>query len=150
MKAHLDKYWDKISIRADQGDTPYNLRNCAYLKDFDKQKIMYAEIVQKPKFYLDKNGEFYPEATTFILTGEHVDYLERILNSNITHFIFETFYAGGGLGEHGTRYKKVFLENLPIPKPNKESGVIDDKYILSMFKSLTQEELDYILSRLRT
>lgn len=31
VKAHLDQYWDKISTRADKGDTPYNLRNCAYL-----------------------------------------------------------------------------------------------------------------------
>ncbi len=30
IKAHLDKFWDKIQTRADQGDTPYNLRNCAY------------------------------------------------------------------------------------------------------------------------
>ena len=28
VKAHLDQYWDKISTRADKGDTPYNLRNC--------------------------------------------------------------------------------------------------------------------------
>lgn len=32
IKAHLDKYWDKISKRADKGDTPYNLRNCAYME----------------------------------------------------------------------------------------------------------------------
>ena len=31
IKAHLDQYWDKISTRADKGDTPYNLRNCAYM-----------------------------------------------------------------------------------------------------------------------
>lgn len=30
IKAHLDQFWDKIKTRADQGDTPYNLRNCAY------------------------------------------------------------------------------------------------------------------------
>ena len=41
IKAHLDQYWDKISKRADKGDTPYNLRNCAYLEDFSKPKIMY-------------------------------------------------------------------------------------------------------------
>ena len=34
LKAHLNRYWDKICDRADQGDTPYNLRNCAYLEDF--------------------------------------------------------------------------------------------------------------------
>ena len=32
VKAHLDQFWDKIKDRADQGDTPYNLRNCAYLE----------------------------------------------------------------------------------------------------------------------
>lgn len=34
VKAYLDQYWDKISTRADKGDTPYNLRNCAYLDIF--------------------------------------------------------------------------------------------------------------------
>ena len=29
IKAHLDQFWDQIKDRADQGDTPYNLRNCA-------------------------------------------------------------------------------------------------------------------------
>lgn len=31
VKKYLDEYWDKIEHRADQGDTPYNLRNCAYM-----------------------------------------------------------------------------------------------------------------------
>ncbi|MBR0299726.1 MAG: restriction endonuclease, partial [Bacteroidales bacterium] len=31
IKQHLDYYWDKIESRADKGDTPYNLRNCAYV-----------------------------------------------------------------------------------------------------------------------
>ena len=34
VKAHLDQYWDRIATRADKGDTPYNLRNCAYLDKF--------------------------------------------------------------------------------------------------------------------
>lgn len=33
IKAHLNQYWDKISKRADKGDTPYNLRNCAYMDE---------------------------------------------------------------------------------------------------------------------
>ena len=31
-------------------------------------------------------------------------------------YIFKNYYAGGGLGEKGIRYKKAFLNNLPIPK----------------------------------
>lgn len=47
-KAHLDAHYDTIATRCDQGDTPYNLRNCAHLEDFEKEKIVYGEIVQEP------------------------------------------------------------------------------------------------------
>ncbi|MFB1342376.1 Eco57I restriction-modification methylase domain-containing protein [Helicobacter pylori] len=119
-KAHLDAHWDTIATRCDQGDTPYHLRNCAYLEDFEKEKIVYGEIVQEPRFYLD-NGEcglgyFYAEATSFILTGEHLRYLLGMLHSKLITFTFKTFYAGGGLGESGYRYKKAFIERLPIPQ----------------------------------
>ena len=56
IKAHLDSYYPQLEARADQGDTPYNLRNCAYIEDFFKQKIMYSEIVREPQFYLDNKG----------------------------------------------------------------------------------------------
>lgn len=119
-KAHLDAHWDTIITRCDQGDTPYHLRNCAYLEDFEKEKIVYGDIVQEPRFYLD-NGEcelgyFYAEATSFILTGEHLHYLLGMLHSKLITFAFKTFYAGGGLGESGYRYKKAFIERLPIPQ----------------------------------
>ncbi|GAA9825283.1 class I SAM-dependent DNA methyltransferase [Helicobacter pylori] len=120
LKSHLDSHWDTIATRCDQGDTPYHLRNCAYLEDFEKEKIVYGEIVQEPRFYLD-NGEcelgyFYAEATSFILTGEHLRYLLGMLHSKLITFAFKTFYAGGGLGESGYRYKKAFIERIPIPK----------------------------------
>ncbi len=120
IKTHLDSHYDTIATRSDQGDTPYHLRNCAYLEDFEKEKIVYGEIVQEPRFYLD-NGEcelgyFYAEATSFILTGEHLRYLLGMLHSKLITFAFKTFYAGGGLGESGYRYKKAFIERLPIPQ----------------------------------
>ncbi|EJB90827.1 class I SAM-dependent DNA methyltransferase [Helicobacter pylori] len=130
-KAHLDSHHDAITTRSDQGDTPYNLRNCAYLEDFEKEKIVYGEIVQEPRFYLD-NGEcelggFYAEATSFILTGEHLRYLLGMLHSKLITFAFKTFYAGGGLGESGYRYKKAFIERLPIPKITHKNQELADK-----------------------
>ncbi|GAA7003427.1 class I SAM-dependent DNA methyltransferase [Helicobacter pylori] len=120
LKSHLDSHYDTIATRSDQGDTPYHLRNCAYLEDFEKEKIVYGEIVQEPRFYLDSGecelGYFYAEATSFILTGEHLRYLLGMLHSKLITFAFKTFYAGGGLGESGYRYKKAFIERLPIPK----------------------------------
>ncbi|WRB58629.1 class I SAM-dependent DNA methyltransferase [Helicobacter pylori] len=130
-KAHLDSHYDTIATRSDQGDTPYHLRNCAYLEDFEKEKIVYGEIVQEPRFYLD-NGEcelgyFYAEATSFILTGEHLRYLLGMLHSKLITFAFKTFYAGGGLGESGYRYKKAFIERLPIPKITPQNQKLADK-----------------------
>ncbi|MGL2649474.1 Eco57I restriction-modification methylase domain-containing protein, partial [Helicobacter pylori] len=131
IKAHLDSHYDAITTRSDQGDTPYHLRNCAYLEDFEKEKIVYGEIVQEPRFYLD-NGEcelgvFYAEATSFILTGEHLRYLLGMLHSKLITFAFKTFYAGGGLGESGYRYKKAFIERLPIPKITTKNQELADK-----------------------
>ncbi len=130
-KAHLDSHYDTIATRCDQGDTPYHLRNCAYLEDFEKEKIVYGEIVQEPRFYLD-NGEcglgyFYAEATSFILTGEHLRYLLGMLHSKLITFAFKTFYAGGGLGESGYRYKKAFIERLPIPQITEKNQELADK-----------------------
>lgn len=145
-KAHLDSHYDTIATRCDQGDTPYNLRNCAYLEDFEKEKIVYGEIVQEPRFYLD-NGEcelgfFYAEATSFILTGEHLHYLLGMLHSKLITFAFKTFYAGGGLGESGYRYKKAFIERLPIPKITEKNQELADKITALVDKILKAKEKD--------
>ncbi len=146
IKAHLDSHWDKISKRDDQGNTPYHLRNCAYIEDFEKEKIVYGEIVQEPRFYLD-NGEcelgvFYAEATSFILTGEHLHYLLGMLHSQLVTFAFKTFYAGGGLGESGYRYKKAFIERLPIPQITPKNQELAHKIIALVDKILQTKEKD--------
>ncbi len=145
-KAHLDAHYDTIATRCDQGDTPYHLRNCAYLEDFEKEKIVYGEIVQEPRFYLD-NGEcelggFYAEATSFILTGGHLRYLLGMLHSKLITFAFKTFYAGGGLGESGYRYKKAFIERLPIPKITEKNQELADKITYSAKQILALKEKD--------
>ncbi|PDX24190.1 class I SAM-dependent DNA methyltransferase [Helicobacter pylori] len=145
-KAHLDSHYDAIATRCDQGDTPYHLRNCAYLEDFEKEKIVYSEIVQEPRFYLD-NGEcelgvFYAEATSFILTGEHLRYLLGMLHSKLITFAFKTFYAGGGLGESGYRYKKAFIERLPIPQITEKNQELADKITALVDKILALKEKD--------
>ncbi|WP_367683610.1 DUF7149 domain-containing protein [Helicobacter pylori] len=124
--AHLLSHKDKL-LKRNKDETGkryewYCLQRWAanYYQDFEKEKIVYSEIVQEPRFYLD-NGEcelgyFYAEATSFILTGEHLRYLLGMLHSKLITFAFKTFYAGGGLGESGYRYKKAFIERLPIPQ----------------------------------
>jgi adenine-specific DNA-methyltransferase len=115
IKNHLNQYEPKLSKRGDKGKTKYNLRDCAYMGEFEKEKVVYSEIVREPRFYFDK-GELYCEATTFLITGNNIKYICGLLNSNFVTYIFKKYYAGGGLGETGYRYKKIFLEKIPIPK----------------------------------
>ena len=88
VKAHLDQYWDKISTRADKGDTPYNLRNCAYLEDFNKPKIIWKRIGSILRFSYDVKGHFGLDSTCFA-TGQHIAYLCCVLNSLIGHYMFK-------------------------------------------------------------
>lgn len=110
----------QVEKRYDQGDHWSNLRNCAYFNEIEKEKIFYAEIVFDSAFHYGTNL-FYPEATTFIITGERLKYLTALLNSKLLTYAFRTFYAGGDLRGNTFRYKKVFIELLPVPKLSPES-----------------------------
>lgn len=148
LKAHLDEMGKNhkgkgkgLYDRDDQGITPYNLRNCAYLEEFEKEKIIYSEIVSEPQFFLDQ-GLFYAEATTFVMYGDKLRYILGLLNSLVVAKIFKKLYAGGGLGEKGYRYKKAFLENLPIPKITQSNQSTADKIIALVEKILALKESD--------
>lgn len=149
LKAHLNAYEPKLSARCDQGSTPYNLRSCNYMDDFFEQKIVYSEIVSEPQFYFDRKGEFFPEGTTFIMVGERLEYLIKLLNSRIVGYIFKNFYAGGMLGEN-YRYKEVFLHALPLPKygeiETKDESRIEEK-ICKLYGFNTKEK-EYILQKI--
>ncbi|WP_154405024.1 class I SAM-dependent DNA methyltransferase [Helicobacter pylori] len=134
---HLLSHKDKL-LKRNKDETGkryewYCLQRWAasYYQEFEKEKIVYGEIVQEPRFYLDSGecelGYFYAEATSFILTGEHLRYLLGMLHSKLITFAFKTFYAGGGLGESGYRYKKAFIERLPIPKITPENQKLAHK-----------------------
>ncbi len=114
-KAHLDAHYDTIATRSDQGDTPYNLRNCAYLEDFEKEKIVYPCIMAKEPCFVYEEKGFYAPAPANIITGDKIEikYITALLNSKCIYFAMRKFYMGGGIeGELKTNN----LEKIPIPK----------------------------------
>ena len=88
VKAHLDLFWDRISTRADKGDTPYNLRNCAYLEDFSQPKIIWKRIGSILRFSYDNRGCLGLDSTCFA-AGEHIEYLCCVLNSLMGHYLLK-------------------------------------------------------------
>ncbi len=134
LKHYLDSNYDKIENRSDKGDTPYNLRNCVYLEKFSQPKIVWGEISDKSKFYLDESGSYYCEATTFLMTGDNLWYILACLNSSI----IEEYFAcvGTKTGEGTLRWKKYKVLDIPIPPISDE--VLKDR-IVSLAKEIQRQ-----------
>lgn len=141
IKEWLDTFEPKLSKRSDKGKTPYNLRNCAYLDDFEKEKIVYAEMVQSPQFYYDKDG-YNILNTAYLIVGKNLKYLIAFLNSNFITYAFKKYYSGGGLGKNGLRYIRNFVEKLPI-KPYENETYLEDKVteILAINKKISDYKI---------
>ena len=159
VNAHLDHYWDKISKRADKGDTPYNLRNCAYLDDFFKPKVMWKIIGCNINFSFD-NGTMICNNAVDIMTGQRNQLLQflGLMNSKLFDWYLklttEAEVQGGGIQLYVTTLEKTLVK-LDFPLYLSEiinqrvNGIASDKEVdNTIFESykLTQEEIDYILT----
>ena len=126
IKAHLDQYWPKLVKRHDQGRTPYNLRDCAYMEEFEKEKIVYMEI------QTDNEKEGYPFPafaygekdvivlnTAYIMTGGGYKYILAVLNSKLGKKL--TKYYVTQLQNRQFRMLAMYVSRFPIPKIPSES-----------------------------
>ena len=125
--------YDRLKNRTDKGDTPYNLRDCAYMDDFLQQKIIFSRISgNQPCFALDRNGMLLND-TGYLIIGNNLEYLLSELVSDVTWFAFKRFYMGGGIEKE---FKVNNLLNLPIRQPGISYEFTDEetKFISSSVK----------------
>ena len=161
IKAHLDEYWDIISDRTDKGVTPYNLRNCAYMDDFSKQKIAWGNLCLHSQFAIVEENVFINAPSPLITPAS--PYLVTLLNSKVGDWYIRNL----GVNRNGGyfEYKPMFVEQLPVPHINDESTFVFlydrmqsnknndkivktiekeiDQYIYSLY-GLNTEEIDFI------
>lgn len=137
IKQHLDAYYPKLEKRADKGVTPFNLRNCAYMDDFSKQKIIFQEMVQGPAFCLDNDKHFICLDTGRIIVGEKLEYLLGLLNSKLFFFAIKHFYGGGGLGGSGVRMKHTFFQQFSAYIPSQT----EEEYFKKIAKDTISAEI---------
>ena len=129
VKTHLDQYWDRISTRTDKGDTPYNLRNCAYLEDFSKPKIIWKIIGSRLAFAIDNNGIMLNNAC-YLLTGNHLAHILGFLNSSPLIWYSEiTNMNKTGVGDAQVGAQNIIL--FPIPSTINEEVVEIVEQLLS-------------------
>lgn len=91
----MDKFYTLLEKRQDKGITPYHLRNCAYMDDFSKQKIIYPVINKSLDFCIDTD-QVYLNDKCFFITGNHLHYLCALLNSSLFKFCYRSSFPDLG------------------------------------------------------
>jgi adenine-specific DNA-methyltransferase len=117
---HLLQYETELRKRDDQGVHWSNLRNCAFLNEFEKEKIVWIEISDRANFTYDTNG-MYLTNSAYFMSGKNLKYILTILNSKVSDFYFSQItakIAGGRM-----RYTKQYVEQIPIPQIKSEAQI---------------------------
>ncbi|HED0429839.1 TPA: Eco57I restriction-modification methylase domain-containing protein [Campylobacter jejuni] len=141
LKKHFDEFYPQLEKRADKGLTPYNLRNCAYIEEFEKEKIVYPCIMAKEPCFSYETSFAFAMAPANIITSNSdiLKYILAFLNSDFIYLMLRKFYMGGGIeGELKTNN----LEKLPIPKINSKNQKLADELINLVDKILKAKEQD--------
>ena len=105
----------KLEKRSDKGNHWSNLRNCAFLDEFEKEKVIWGLISGHWNFSLDTNNNYLTSASYFLTSSEIPNrFILGLLNSKLNKFYFENvgeMTAGGAYV-----LKKVSVEKFIIPK----------------------------------
>jgi len=129
IKEHLDAFYERIEKRSDKGDTPYNLRNCAYLRDLEKKKIIYPNLTTQLGFYLDTEG-FYVNAKAYMIVGRHLGYLTAFFNSSLFRYCFtDDFPLVQG---NGRELRKSVFERIPVKDVTDEEDAEYERLVMEI------------------
>ena len=144
IKKYLETFEPKLSKRADKGKTPFNLRNCAYLEEFEKEKIVWQRVTKENTFALAEKDTFILDSMAFLSNIENEKkYLLGILNSKLIYFYLNQYTHK--YGNTGFLLSNQYVEKLPI-KPynneveleNKVDLILENNKKLSSYKELLE------------
>lgn len=113
---HLQQWQTQLEERLDKGEHWTNLRNCAFLLEFDKPKIVWIEISDRANYAYDDKGMYLTNSAYFLTCKSDnvsLKYLLAVLNSKVADFYFSqktARIAGGRM-----RYTKQYVEQIPVP-----------------------------------
>jgi len=115
---HLLKFKSELSNR-NKSETGiryewYSLQRAAatYFEEFEKEKLVWLSISDKPAFALDIN-KMYVTAPAYIMTSNYNRYLLTMLNSKAMEWYLDKVSSSTGQGTN--QWSKIFVEKLPIP-----------------------------------
>ena len=154
---------DKVKARKKTNNKWFETQDSiSYWEDFNKPKIVWGEISDRSKFAYEHGGKYIPEATTFLMVGNHLPYLFCVLNSPLSEWFFSKVGTTTGVGT--VRWKKFTIQQLLLPNITDRQQILFDNYVeqymkgvktktdftkdvnAEIYKSvgLTDKEIDYV------
>ena len=114
IKNHLDQYYPQLEKRCDQGKTPYNLRDCAYLAEFAKEKIAFPVVNRKWSFPYISKGVFILAPMRFITATKSLKFIKTVFGSSTV----KRYWKIAGIMQDNTGYQmdSYMVEQIPIPQ----------------------------------
>lgn len=135
----------------------WNLKYLKYLKTeikeykspeiFEQPKILMRDISIKPEAYFDEES-FYCLKTIYIILEKdknyNLKYITSLLNSQLSNFYFKTKFWASHIGGGYLRFRKQYLEQLPIypATPEQQAPLIEKVDLMLQLNKDLQEELN--------
>ena len=143
---YLKGFEPQLSKRYDKGDTPYNLRNCAYQPLFYQNKIVWGNLQNNNKFGWDDRGTIISAPACMLPTDSKA--LLAVLNSKIVWLFLTSVCVvrNGGYIE----VKPQYFEQIPVPELTRGQAPLLSELadrMLSLHEQL-QEKRNRFLRRL--
>lgn len=141
LKQHLKPYYKTLEKRTDKGKTPYNLRNCAYLEEFEKEKIGWQRVTQEPSFILENECVLLDSMAFMVGNSKNeLKYLLGFLNSSLIFYYFKNI--GHLYSDKGFLLSNQYVEKFPIPKINSKNEKLANELISLVNEILKAKEQD--------
>ncbi len=136
---HLSQYKSKLEKRQDKGDHWSNLRNCVYIEEFRKPKILYPNMTKYLPFFYDETIHFYTNDKGFIITsdGDSLAYLTAFLNSSLFRCCFRDNFPE--LMGNTYEVRKIFVDEIPVKKPGNKPVALFDR-LVSMIQAAKKSD----------
>jgi len=149
----LSLYLPKIKQRQDKGIHWSNLRNCAYVEEFEKDKIIYIHTAKKHHFFFDENGYFVNNSCYLIVTESK--FIWAFLNSKLFEWLKKIKFVAYGDADTSGRAKLDYnkMKTIPLVQVSEKQEKIFENLYLKMKKftdnSRTLErEIDQLIYKL--
>ena len=126
---------DKVKARKKTNNKWFETQDSiSYWEDFNKPKIVWGEISDRSKFAYEHGGKYIPEATTFLMVGNHLPYLFCVLNSPLSEWFFSKVGTTTGVGT--VRWKKFPIQQLLLPNITDRQQILFDNYVEQYMKGV--------------